>query len=455
MQSAGTVFVCFLFCLVLLLGGGTTQGSVQEAFLELMFLPLLGYMIVALLRGRGTGARRVALVLAGSVVLVPIMQLVPMPPALWSHLPHRSMFADAFRAEHMPLPWLPISLSPAITWRSLFSLIPPIAVFLAATWLNVGVRRWLTFSLIVVAFLSVLLGFAQVAAGSGSPLRLYAITNPDQAVGFFANRNHFSALLYATLPFLGAWSLWAVRARRRSVLVIAGLCLTVYLIFMLGIALAASKTGLVLAVLATLLVVFLAASGRKHVQKTHPAVIAGGAAVLFSAVLLALFALGLIANNRISNGTAEGRIPIARATLSAAQTFAPVGSGVGTFVPIYLMFEHKHDMTSEYINRAHDDWLESALETGVAGPLIGLLLLVFVAVRGVSIWNASGPPGVFPDPLLERAATLSIVLLALHSFVDYPLRTTAMTCVLALAFAWVAAAPSARKPATPHDRVSL
>ncbi len=157
MQSAGTVFVCFLFCLALWLGGGTPQGSVQEAFLELMFLPLLGYMIVALLRGRGPGARRVALVLAGSVVLVPIVQLVPMPPALWSHLPHRSMFANAFRAEHMPLPWLPISLSPAITWRSLFSLIPPIAVFLAATWLNVGVRRWLTFSLIVVAFLSVLL----------------------------------------------------------------------------------------------------------------------------------------------------------------------------------------------------------------------------------------------------------------------------------------------------------
>lgn len=450
MRSAGTVFVCFLFVLALLLGGGTTQGSLQEALLELMFLPLLGYMIMTLLRGRPHGGRLVATLLAGAVVLVPMIQLVPLPSTLWVHLPHRDIFANAFQAEHMPLPWLPISLSPATTWRSLFSLIPPITVFLAATWLNVGVRRLLTFILIVMAFLSVLLGFAQVAAGSGSPLRLYTITNPDQAVGFFANRNHFSALLYATLPFLGAWSLWVVRARRGGAIMIAGLCLTVYLIFMLGIALAASKTGLLLAVIATILVLLLAASGQDRVQRTHPALVASGVIVLFSTVLLALFALGLIADNKISEGTGEGRIPIAHATLNAAQTFAPVGSGVGTFVPIYLMFEHRQDMTSEYINRAHDDWLESALETGGAGPLIGLLMLIFVAVRAVTIWHSREPPGLFPDRLLERAATISIALLALHSFVDYPLRTTAMTCVLALAFSWVASAP-ATKDASAHD----
>ena len=412
-------------------------------------------MIVMLFFGRPTGARLAGVALAGAIVLVPLLQLVPLPPALWVLLAHRQFFANAYLAEHMPLPWLPISLSPASTWRSLFSIIPPITIFLAATLLEASVRRWLTFLLIVVAFLSVLYGFAQVAAGSGSPLRLYAITNPDQAVGFFANRNHFSALLYATLPFLSAWGLWAVRSRHGGALVVGGLFLTVYLIFLLGVALAASKAGLSLAVIATMLAIILVASNHRRVRRTSPAVVAGGAIVLLSTVLLAFFALGLFADNGIANRTGEGRIPIARATVTAARTFAPVGTGIGTFVPIYLMFEHKNFMTTEFINRAHDDWLESALETGVVGPLIGLLLLAFLAVRGVSIWLARAPPEQFPDRLLERAATISIALLALHSLVDYPLRTTAMTCVLALAFAWVATAPSAKITVISRDRIVL
>lgn len=53
-------------------------------------------------------------------------------------------------------------------------------------------------SLVVIGIgpASVLLGFLQVAQGPSSPLRLFEFTNLTEAVGFFANRNHFSALLY-------------------------------------------------------------------------------------------------------------------------------------------------------------------------------------------------------------------------------------------------------------------
>ena len=46
---------------------------------------------------------------------------------------------------------------------------------------------------------SLLLGFLQMTQGPASDLRFYEVTNPSEAVGFFANRNHFAALLNVTL----------------------------------------------------------------------------------------------------------------------------------------------------------------------------------------------------------------------------------------------------------------
>ncbi len=43
---------------------------------------------------------------------------------------------------------------------------------------------------------SALLGLLQLANGPGSSLYFYEETNRTEAVGFFANRNHFAAMIY-------------------------------------------------------------------------------------------------------------------------------------------------------------------------------------------------------------------------------------------------------------------
>ena len=67
----------------------------------------------------------------------------------------------------------------------------------AATWL----RHRLAFAwlLLFLGGLSLLLGFLQMAQGPGSGLRFYDVTNPKEAVGLLANRDHFAAHLYVTL----------------------------------------------------------------------------------------------------------------------------------------------------------------------------------------------------------------------------------------------------------------
>ena len=56
-----------------------------------------------------------------------------------------------------------------------------------------------------------ILGHFQVAQGQASPLRFYQFTNPTEAVGFFANRNHFAALIYSVVLLTAAWAIHAWR----------------------------------------------------------------------------------------------------------------------------------------------------------------------------------------------------------------------------------------------------
>ena len=46
-----------------------------------------------------------------------------------------------------------------------------------------------------------------MAQGPESLLRFFTFTNKNEAVGFFANRNHFAALLYVVLIFTAAWTI--------------------------------------------------------------------------------------------------------------------------------------------------------------------------------------------------------------------------------------------------------
>ena len=75
-------------------------------------------------------AGRQLLVLTALMLLVPLIQLVPLPPSIWTALPGRAPVADGFRLLGQPLPWLPMSLAPARTVASLLWLLPALAVLL-------------------------------------------------------------------------------------------------------------------------------------------------------------------------------------------------------------------------------------------------------------------------------------------------------------------------------------
>lgn len=460
-----TFFVCALTLVgALLLGGGTRGGFLSDAILELIAVPALLIALASL------GDRQIwrtktrpdvyrVLALCCAIALLPLIQLVPLPPRIWVNLLRREELAKVFELVGNETPWMPISVSPPATWLSFLSLLPPLAIFLATMQLSYRERRGLSLVIIAVGVVSVFLGLSQVAQGQSSLLRFFSITNATDAVGFFANRNHFAALLYAVLLFTAVWAIdigfkigsWNDLKNFETGKVVAlTAILMIFIVVIAGEAMTRSRAGLALTIVALLAVFALTLTDRRNISGATSAdgrKVSGAMVkkLLLGATILALilsmqFALYRILGRFTNDPLEDARIVFAHNTVAAAKAFLPFGSGSGTFVPVYQMFERPNDaIANTFANHAHNDFLELWLETGIFGPILLCLFVIWLGFKSVQLWRRP-PAGLSAfDCSLARAATAVIWLLLAHSFVDYPLRTEAILAVFAVCCAFLIA----------------
>ena len=188
----------------------TRQGLWSDASAQIVSLPLLAVAAFRLKALPTPSKLRLPLFLIFALVLVPVLQLVPLPPRLWTILPGRGEVAEAYTAAGMSLPFLPISLEPLTTLRSLLSLLPAVAVFLGVFCLREEAElRWVLLLIFSVAIVGAGLELMQLVGGVHSPLRFYEFTNEERGVGFFANSNHQAAFLYGAIPYAATWAILA------------------------------------------------------------------------------------------------------------------------------------------------------------------------------------------------------------------------------------------------------
>ena len=476
----------------LTLGGGTRGGFLSDALLQLIAIPLLMFSLWTLSEVPLTRQMHRALLFCLAIAALPLIQLIPLPPWLWTALPNRQLSAAAFELIGQPAPWMPISVAPEKTWLSALSLIPPLAIFISTLLLSYRERRWLSLVVLTVGIVSVFVGLIQVAQGQESPLRFFAITNPTEAVGFFANRNHFAALGYALILIAAAWTVHAARAvtvrlqsghyEVTSILAAIG-SFTVLVVLLAGETMARSRAGLGLTIVALFGAVALSWSSQQH--SPRPAmrgqfsrfamdrVLSGlsptkllVAAIALTATFSLQFALFRIQERFEVDPASDARSIFLPNTIEAAKAYMPFGSGLGTFVSVYPLFEKPEDaLANTYANHAHNDVVEALLETGLLGLVLMGALVSWLVLRSLAVWRSSPPPGASElDWALARAAPLIIALILVHSFMDYPLRTGAIMAIVAFAgallieppvgaetneeFATQAAPPRARHPAT-------
>jgi O-antigen ligase len=431
-----------VFGLSIVFGGGTRSGFLGDAVLQLISLPLLWTAITELLDCREPLRLRRLLLYIAAVASLPLLQLVPLPPSIWTLLPGRTVIAETYGLLGYPLPAYPLTLSPTATCLSMLSLVPPVAIFLGMLTLDYEERRLLSLVLIAMAVISVFFGLLQLAGGANSALRFYVVTNTTEAVGFFANRNHFAALLYAAMLFSFCWLLdvavsFASKARRarldsKPVIYFAGGAVA-SIALLAGQLMARSRAGLILSVVALMASFAMAMKDRRARGDNHlPKVLLGAIAITIA--ICSQFAFFRILDRFGPDIVSDIRIAIVRNTIAAAQAFMPLGSGLGTFVPVYQTFEKPADIAMTYVNHAHNDLLELWLETGIPGLLLLTLCVGWLVRQAIAVWKTDdSSDDCRLDRNLMRSAAIVVMLLLIHSLVDYPLRTTADLAVFAFA----------------------
>lgn len=427
----------------LLLGGGTRGGFLSDAILELIAIPVFLLTLTSLIATPWKQSNRSAawaLLLCCAIALLPLLQLIPLPPWVWERLPHRQDMIMVFGLVGRQPPWLPISVAPNGTWLSALSLLPPLAVFLGVIQLNYRERRLMSLFFLAVGVVAAMVGLLQVAQGSSSPLRFFALTNQSEAVGFFANRNHFAALLYVLVMFASAWATEAaftagswrdLRSLQSSSFAVLTASLLVLIVVMAAETITRSRAGLGLMIIGMFGGIALPLSDRRRTAGAAAVKLMVGAVAVVT-LLAVQFALYRILDS-FALDPLEGARPIfAKNTITAAMAYMPFGSGFGTFMSIYPMFERAQDtLANTYANHAHNDFLEVWLEGGIGAVAILAGFLCWFVLRLRAMWSRPARGMREIDVLLGRAATVAIGLTIAHCFVDYPLRTDAMMAALA------------------------
>jgi O-antigen ligase len=407
----------------------------------------------------------VAMLLAGpvnwrSVKPVPILlalfaatiaiQLVPLPPALWYGLDGRESYDAVARLLKGTKLWHPLSISPDRTWNSLVALLTPLGTVIGFAALDDRQRRILLWPLLGIVAFSMVLGVAQIASGASSPLYWYRVSGRGQLIGLLANRNHQAALLALALPLLRAWTLFPVAhrqsARTRSIIGLAIAAAIVLYMLVLG-----SRAGLVL-LLVGLVSAFLVeptiGSGRLSTRQRW--IIAGGLVAGIAAILtITLSTNRAVAIGRVMGDDlgSEGRLAALPTLLHIMGKTWILGTGFGSFVPVYASYEPDALLKTSYFNNAHNDLIELVITGGMPALLVVLGFFVWW-IR--ASWRTISTSAPRPWRALQRASAFGILIVLLASLTDYPLRTPLLAAVFTILCCWLAHTPATGTPQT-HD----
>ena len=425
-RSAVAPFYLFA-CLIL---GGSAQGVWQNMVLQLSGIAIIAWAVAARTEQPMPRSARLPLLIVMLAIAIIALQEVPLPPAIWAH-GSRARIAQDYRLLGAPLPPLPFSLTPYGSLNSLLGIIPPLAISTAMVRVNAYRPGLLAGALLAATIAGVALGALQVvSADPNSHWYLYPETNFGLGVGFFANANHMADLLVICLPFVAAIAAAAKGGDVQRYSALLSILAGITAVLVVGIALNGSFAGYVLAVpvLCGSALIMLPPGSRWRGLAAGIAALS----VIASVAALANSSVGGTKIGKEASNSVQSREQILRTTEKALADYLPLGSGLGSFVKVYRLYESPDEVTNEYVIHAHNDYAELALELGVPGIILLLLFLAWWLVQCLAIWR-KGEGGPW-----ARAASIASATILVHSLVDFPLRTAAISACFAMCLALLA-----------------
>lgn len=422
-STTGKLMLPVLLAPVLVFGGASAEGFLAHA----VILTAAGLVAASCVAFWDTSREHAGLVGPIGFLLAYLvlggLHLFPFPTDIILSLPGRDVVDEGWSLLGVSPERTPLSLAPEMTVRALGYVFLPLAAFLLV--FRLGWRRStavLSWGLLGLAAATCVLGFAQILNKNGSALYMYEVANFGAPVGVFANANHQASFLLMTLPFtaalLGDIRSKGVNTDGRTAYII--LLLAFALLQVAGIVAAGSTAGVLL--LAPVLLLSLSIMGRRDRRIPAPVLISG---IAILAVVISVFVTGSILQDLSGAALAEremSRQHMAQIIFTALEDHIWLGSGLGTFQPVFKLYEDPSTVTYVFANQAHNEYLQWALETGLPGLVLLAAFLVWWIGRMIWVW------GKVKDETARtrRAAAAATLVIFLHSFVDYPARTPAI-----------------------------
>jgi hypothetical protein len=154
-----------LIAVLVFTGGASSPDEPHQMVARLSAIAVLAMAAVAMRRAEFAKVREILLFLFLLFLTIAI-QLIPLPPGLWSSMPGRGPFVEGFELIGLEPVWRPISLTPDRTLNSLLALLPAFAAAAGMAFLDRDWDRRLLLVLLCVIAVAAVIGIVQISTGN-------------------------------------------------------------------------------------------------------------------------------------------------------------------------------------------------------------------------------------------------------------------------------------------------
>jgi O-antigen ligase len=398
---------------------------------------------------------RIVYAIAALVLAIPVLQLIPVPPAVWQSLPGRGDALAALQLVGAGDSWRPVSLVPDKTLACILALVPPLGLMVLVSQLELEERRPILYASVALACLTTAMGIAQLLAPNGA-LTFYSPYYAGWITGFQIGRNGTADVLLTGLIALAAVAKLALDGKVGQRLAsqpngpLLGLFASLGVVFAVAVIMTGSRAGLMHLLVPVIagIVMFSVRSKGALVMRRRMLAFAALSAITLASLVALSFAPGTSALGRVWKriaGLEDNRAQIWDLAMSAWHAYWPVGIGRGGYIAAATPLEPLESLGINGPNRAHNEYIEMGIEAGLAAYAVFAAVVLGIAFIAVRKWRAEASREARVQ-LIFGASVL--ILFASHSLIDYSLRFLSLACLAGAACGLLTSAPRRRSATT-------
>ncbi len=365
------------------------------------------------------------------VVVWAVAQTVPLAPAGWRH----ELWAETESVLGISLT-APVSLDPFETWTAVMRLLSYGGIFLLTFQLCMSANRSERLVRLLIVMTLAYAGYGLVVQSAGlNTVLWYPKHDPANLSSTFLYRNAFAT--YAALGLLCALAMLFRPSMRRGDLDSGWRFVTRALgdyffarrwtmmlacsVLFVAILLTRSRAGLGVTVIGACIFLLIMAWTRRRKRYVIVSIAVIGVASL------AMFAMGgggTMDRMGLAPSAASERVEVYGRTIDAIMLSPTTGVGYGTFANVFGM--HRGASLTWQFRRAHNTYLENALELGIPASAALVLAIGWIMIICISAVLRHRSKAFLP--CLGISAT---VMAGLHATVDYSLQIPAVAMTYA------------------------